>query len=74
MAAIYFGGFVSTYLSQTQYLNLIYLLFGYHYYHVLTSKGTKVFIIKKGEIIRSKEDIDFQNLRQINNITFIERR
>ena len=74
MAAVYFLVFVFTYLSQTQYFNPIYLLFGYHYYHVLTPKGTKVFIIKKGKVIRSKEDIDFQNLRRINDTTFIERR
>lgn len=74
MAAVYFLVFVFTYLSQTQYFNPIYLLFGYHYYHVLTPKGTKVFVIKKGKVIRSKENIDFQNLRRINDTTFIERR
>ena len=74
MAAVYFLVFVFTYLSQTQYFNPIYLLFGYHYYHVLTPKGTRVFVIKKGKVIRSKEDIDFQNLRRINDTTFIERR
>lgn len=74
MAAVYFLVFVFTYLSQTQYFNPIYLLFGYHYYHVLTPKGTKVFVIQKGKVIRSKEDIDIQNLRRINDTTFIERR
>ena len=74
MAAVYFLVFIFTYLSQTQYFNPIYLLFGYHYYHILTPKGTKVFVIKKGKVIRSREDIDFHNLRRINDTTFIERR
>lgn len=74
MVVVYILVFVFTYLSQTQYFNPIYLLFGYHYYHVLTPKGTKVFVIKRGKVIRSKEDIDFQNLRRINDTTFIERR
>lgn len=74
MVAVYCLVFIFTYLSQTQYFNPVYLLFGYHYYHILTPKGTKVFVIKKGKVIRSKDDIDFQNLRRINDTTFIERR
>ena len=50
MAAVYVLVFIFTYLSQTQYFNPVYLLFGYHYYHVLTPKGTNVFVIKKGEV------------------------
>lgn len=74
MATVYFLVFIFTYLSQTQYFNPIYLLFGYHYYHILTPKGTKVFVIKKGKVIRSTGEINFQNLRRINDTTFIERR
>lgn len=74
MAAVYLLVFIFTYLSQTQYFNPVYLLFGYHYYHILTSKGTKVFVVKKGKVVRSKDEIDFQNLRRINDTTFIERR
>ena len=73
MVVVYFLVFIFTYLSQTQYFNPIYLLFGYHYYHILTDKGTKVFVIKKGKVIRKKEEVDFQNLRRINDTTFIER-
>lgn len=73
MAAVYFLVFIFTYLSQTQYFNPIYLLFGYHYYNILTSEGTKIFVIKRGKVIRSKEDIDFHSLRRINDTTFIER-
>ena len=74
MVWIYAIVFVFTFLMQMQYFNPVYLLLGYHYYHVLTHKGTLCFVIKKGKVIRNKEDIDFKNLRRINDITFIERR
>ncbi len=65
--------FVFTFLSQTQYFNPIFLLFGYHYYHILTQNGTRIFIIHKGKIIRNKENLKFENLRRINDTTYIEK-
>ncbi len=73
MAVVYLIVFVFTFLSQTQYYNPIYLLFGYHYYHVSTESGTKIFVIKKGSVIRKKEDLNFDHLQRLNNSTFIER-
>ena len=60
-----------TFLSQTQYFNPVFLLFGYHYYHIITSQGTRVFVIAKGKVIRNKEYISFGNLRRINDTTYI---
>lgn len=74
MTAVYLLVFVFTYLSQTQFFNPLYLLFGYHYYHILTLQGTRVFVIKRGKVIRNKKDITFEHLRRINDTTFIERR
>ena len=68
---VYFIVFVFTFLAQTQYFNPILLLFGYHYYHVETLKGTRVFVISNGRIIRSVDEMDFGNLRRINDTTFI---
>ena len=65
--------FVFTFLSQTQYFNPIYLLFGYHYYHILTVEGTKIFVISRGKVIRNKNHICFENLKRINDTTYIER-
>lgn len=65
--------FVFTFLSQTQYFNPIFLLFGYHYYHILTPMGTRIFVIHKGKVIRNKENIKFSNLRRINDTTYIEK-
>ena len=71
LAFVYFIVFVFTFLGQAQYFNPIFLLFGYHYYHVETLNGTRVFVISNGRIIRSVEDMDFGNLRRINDTTFI---
>lgn len=73
MCFIYGIIFVFTFLSQTQYFNPIYLLFGYHYYHILTSEGTRIFVIARGRVIRNKEHICFENLKRINDTTYIER-
>lgn len=66
--------FIFTFLSQTQYFNPIFLLFGYHYYHTTTKNGTKIFVIKKGGVARKASEISIENLRRINDTTFIERR
>lgn len=66
--------FIFTFLSQTQYFNPIFLLFGYHYYHITTKNGTKIFVIKKGGVARKASEISIENLRRINDTTFIERR
>lgn len=73
MAVVYLIVFVFTFLSQTQYYNPIYLLFGYHYYHILTERGTKIFVIRKGKVIRNVKDIRFEHLHRLNDSTFIER-
>lgn len=74
MLIVYLIVFVFTFLSQTQYYNPMFLLFGYHYYHISTEAGTKVFVIKKGPVIRNIKDLTFSNLRRLNDSTFIERR
>ncbi len=73
MIVVYIIIFIFTYLSQTQYFNPMYLLFGYHYYHILTPRGTRVFVIARGKVIRSKDNIYFKHLRRINDTTYIER-
>lgn len=74
MIILYVIVFIFTFLSQTQYFNPIFLLFGYHYYHILTPRGSRIFVIARGPVIRNKDYIQFQNLRRINDTTFIERK
>lgn len=71
MFFLYIIVFVFTFISQAQYFNPIFLLFGYHYYHVLTPQSTKVFIIARGKLIRNKSYLAFDNLRRINDTTYI---
>lgn len=70
---VYFIIFIFTQLSQTEYFNPIYLLFGYKFYHIKSAKGTKLFIITK-RTIRNANQESFENLKRINETTFIELR
>ena len=73
MVFVYIIIFVFTYLSKTQYFNPIFLLFGYHYYHILTPEGTRVFVIARGKVVRNKKNLCFDKLKRINDTTYIER-
>ena len=66
--------FAFTYLSQTQLFNPLFLLFGYHYYHIITKNGSAIFVIAHGSVLRNAEAIHIGNLRRINNMTYIERK
>ena len=59
-------------LLRAQYYNPIYLIFGYHYYHITTKEGTKIFAILKGDVIRKCQCDNFGNLIRINDSTFME--
>ena len=73
MIILYAIVFMFTFLSQTQYFNPIFLLFGYHYYYVLTPRGFKIFVIAHGPIKRNETNVQFENLRRLNDTTFIEK-
>ncbi len=63
--------YVFTFLSQTLYFNPIFLLFGYHFYFIKTSRNIKIFLITRKQLKTPGEN-GFENLRRINNYTFIE--
>lgn len=71
MLLMYAIVFVFTWLSQTQYFNPLYLLFGYHYYHVLTEQGTRIFVIVRGPVIRNRKSMNFDSLKRINDTTYL---
>jgi hypothetical protein len=73
LAVVYVLIFLFTQLSQTEYFNPIYLFFGYKFYHVRSSEGTKLFIITKRKIRNAKNE-KFIKLKRINESTFIEMR
>lgn len=70
---VYLIIFVFTQLSQTEYFNPIYLLFGYKFYHIQSEKGTKLFLITRRKI-RNANNEEFSQLKRINETTFIELR
>lgn len=63
--------YVFTVLSQTLYFNPIFLIFGYHFYFIKTAGNVKIFLITKTKLKVPGEN-GFENLRRINNYTFIE--
>ena len=71
MGFLYVIVFVFTWFSQTQYFNPLYLLLGYHYYHVLTKCGTRIFIIYRGNVIRNRKDAMFRHLKRLNDTTYL---
>lgn len=73
MVVIYILVFVFTLLSDAKYFNPIYLMLGYHYYNAKTIYGTRYFVIVKGPVRRNDCDMALENLRRINDSTFIER-
>ncbi|VXB09094.1 hypothetical protein [Plantibacter sp. T3] len=65
--------FVFTYFSQALYFNPLFLIFGYKFYNVTTSKGSVIFLISKKDF-RVPSDIAIPDARRINGYTFLERR
>lgn len=57
-------------VMMNAYFNPAFILLGYHYYHVITAEGTQIFLICKGDS-RNPKDIAFNDLRRINNRTYI---
>ena len=64
--------FVFTYFSQSLYYNPLFLLFGYKFYYITKKNNLKVFIISKKDIQETK-DLKINNLRRINDFTFIDK-
>ena len=63
-----------TFLANTQLFNPLLLLFGYHYYNIVTQNGSVAFVITRQQELRNAEQIHLCNLRRISNTTYIEYR
>lgn len=63
--------FIFTFLSQTLYFNPLFLVFGFHFYYLNTTNNVQLFIITKKEL-KEPKSIDIDQLRRINNFTFID--
>ena len=65
---------IFTFVSNTQYFNPTYLIFGYHTYHAETEQGTHIILIIKGKIIRNKNEIKNMKFYRLNDTTYISRK
>ena len=63
--------FLFTYFSQAQIFNPMFLLFGYKFYVVDIEEQITFFVISKRSILSIK-DLEFTDLRRINNYTYID--
>ena len=70
MIMVYIIIFALTFAVQSKCFNPVLLIFGYKYYNVTTFDGTKVFIITSQDI-RSPDSVVFNNLRRINDMSYI---
>ncbi len=73
MFFVYIIIFVFTYISRAQYFNPILILLGYNFYYVKTKGESQIFIISK-EKIKQSSNIGFENLKRINDSTFISKK
>ena len=73
LSIVYAVILVFTHLSQALSFNPIFLLFGYQFYFITGADGTKVFLITRQKM-KAYQDAEFDNLRRINDFTFIDMR
>jgi len=57
--------------SRASYFNPVFFILGYHFFFIEKTSGVKVLIIAKRKL-KMVSDISFQNLKRINDYTFIE--
>lgn len=62
---------IFTHLSQALSFNPLFLLFRYQFYFVTGEDGTKIFLITKQKM-KVYQDAELDNLRRINDFTFID--
>ena len=60
-----------THLSKALSFNPLFLLFGYQFYFVTGEDGTRIFLITKQKM-KAYQDVDLNNLRRVNDFTFID--
>ncbi len=71
LVIIYAIIFLFTFSTQALYFNPLFILMGYHFYHIITGSGTRIFVIAKGSIIKNASDADLEDLKRVNDTTYI---
>lgn len=70
---VYIVILIFTHLSHALSFNPMFLLFGYQFYFVTGLDGTKIFLITKQDM-KCYKDAELNDLRKINDFTFIDMR
>ena len=70
---IYIIIFSLTYLSQIRTFNPMLLFFGFKYYNLTTSNGTRIFLISR-KSLRNPNEVNLTDLRRINDVSYIDLR
>lgn len=73
LAYVYFVIFTFTHFSKALSFNPMFLLLGYQFYFVTGEDGTKIFLITR-QRMKVYQDVKLDNLRRINDFTFIDMR
>lgn len=68
---IYVVILIFTHLSRALSFNPFFLLFRYQFYFVTGEDGTRIFLITKQKM-KAYQDAELNNLRRINDFTFID--
>lgn len=62
--------FIFIYTSKISFFNPVFLLFGYKFFYLTDNSGIKTVVITKKEL-KAPQEVEFINLKRINNYTFI---
>ena len=71
LATVYIALTIMCFATQLYLYNPIFLLFGYNYYNVSTKNGLTVIILTKQKF-GLNTNVDFPNLRRLNDYTYID--
>jgi len=64
---------IFTFFSQSLYFNPLFLLFGFNFYYVTSRNQIRIFIISRKKDIRKADEVSFNNLKKVNEFTFIDK-
>lgn len=62
---------IFVFYSRISYFNPIIFLFGFNFFYLTTKKGNKVLMLTRRQL-KTPSDLEFKELRRINNYTFID--
>ncbi len=69
---VFFLVTIFVFLSQVNYYNLMFLCFGYRFYHIRTKNGLTLLLISRKKF-KKADEIDIQKVYRVNDFTFIDK-